>query len=83
MHPADIPTSTWATGLYVRNPLALTIPADAEPMRYRLRAGLYDRKSGGLFVHRRRRRCGRGGPGLGVAVGARAGPGRSASTVRR
>jgi hypothetical protein len=48
-HPSDIPTSDWATGLYVRNPLRLVIPADADPIQYALRTGFYDPESGELL----------------------------------
>ncbi len=39
-HPGGIPTSDWATGLYVRSPLKLTVPPDADPIQYALRLGL-------------------------------------------
>jgi hypothetical protein len=41
-HPNDIPTSGWATGLYVRNEWNLPTPADALPMQYVLRIGFRD-----------------------------------------
>lgn len=41
-HPGDIPTSDWATGLYVRSPFRLAIPAEAWPIRYDLHLGVYD-----------------------------------------
>jgi hypothetical protein len=40
-HPSEIPTSDWATGLYVRNPLRLVVPADTPPIQYVLRLGFY------------------------------------------
>ena len=48
-HPGDIPTSDWATGLYVRSPLKLTVPAHADPIQYVLRLGFYDARSGDLL----------------------------------
>ena len=48
-HPGGIPTSDWATGLYVRSPLKLNVPADADPIQYVLRLGLYDARSGDLL----------------------------------
>ncbi|RME49586.1 MAG: hypothetical protein D6796_04660, partial [Caldilineae bacterium] len=45
-HPADIPTSHWPPSLYLRNPLQLTVPAGALPIRYTLRVGLYDPQTG-------------------------------------
>lgn len=45
-HPSDIPTSAWATGQYVRNPLRLAVPADAPPIQYALRVGFYDAGTG-------------------------------------
>jgi hypothetical protein len=48
-HPADIPTSDWATGLYVRNPLRLLVSPGALPIRYKLRLGVYDRQSDDLL----------------------------------
>jgi hypothetical protein len=48
-HPSDIPTSDWATGLYVRTPLRLVIPDDADPIQYALVAGFYDPESGELL----------------------------------
>ena len=44
-HPSDIPTSGWATGLYVRNLLKLVVPEDADPIRYSLRLGFYDHEN--------------------------------------
>lgn len=44
-HPNNIPTSSWASGLYVRAPLRLVIPATASPIRYRLRVGIVEPKS--------------------------------------
>ena len=46
MHPSDIPTSSWAPGLYVRNPLKLTIPERIDPIQYALRLGVIDRSTG-------------------------------------
>ncbi|MCS7261003.1 MAG: glycosyltransferase family 39 protein [Anaerolineae bacterium] len=46
LHPDDIPSSTWPPTLYVRNPLRLTLPMDAPPVRYTLQTGLYLRSSG-------------------------------------
>ncbi|MBW7886052.1 MAG: hypothetical protein H3C34_26165 [Caldilineaceae bacterium] len=45
-HPDDIPTSHWPPGLYVRAPLRLRTPADALPIRYRLRLGVTDPDTG-------------------------------------
>jgi hypothetical protein len=45
-YPEEIPTSHWHPNLYLRNPLELTIPAEAPPIRYSLRLGLYDNQSG-------------------------------------
>ncbi|MFQ5578825.1 MAG: hypothetical protein ACE5G8_17750, partial [Anaerolineae bacterium] len=45
-HPANIPTSHWPPGLYLRHPLQLTIPPGALPVRYTLRVGLYNPQSG-------------------------------------
>lgn len=45
-HPADIPTSHWPPGLYLRQPLRLHIPADLAPIRYTLRVGLYRPEDG-------------------------------------
>lgn len=42
VHPEDIPTSGWATGLYVRNDLTLPLPADLLPIQYSVRVGFYD-----------------------------------------
>ncbi len=44
VHPNDIPTSGWATGLYVRNELSLPLPADLLPVQYGVRVGFYDPK---------------------------------------
>jgi hypothetical protein len=41
-HPSDMPTRGWPPGLYVRVPLALTVPADALPIRHDLRLSLVD-----------------------------------------
>ena len=41
-HPSDIPTTGWATGLYVRNEWQVEIPADALPLQYALRTGFSD-----------------------------------------
>lgn len=48
-HPNDIPTSGWATGLYVRNTWQLAIPADALPVQYALRTGFRDPATGELL----------------------------------
>ena len=45
-HPTEIPTSHWPPSLYLRNPLRLTAPAEAAPIRYQLRLGLYDNQTG-------------------------------------
>jgi hypothetical protein len=42
LHPSDIPTSGWATGLYVRNALSLPLPTDLLPVQYGVRVGIYD-----------------------------------------
>jgi hypothetical protein len=44
-HPSNIPTSSWAPSLYVRVPLRLIIPANALPIRYRLRVGIVDQQN--------------------------------------
>ncbi|MFQ5613285.1 MAG: 6-pyruvoyl-tetrahydropterin synthase-related protein [Anaerolineae bacterium] len=41
-HPDDIPTSRWPPGLYLRQPMTLSIPPDLPPIRYDLNVGLYD-----------------------------------------
>jgi hypothetical protein len=41
-NPEDILTSTWPPGLYLRNPMSLTLPADAPAVRYTLTVGLYE-----------------------------------------
>jgi hypothetical protein len=41
-HPSEMPTRGWPPGLYVRVPLALTVPADALPIRHDLRLSLAD-----------------------------------------
>ena len=48
-HPNNIPTSGWATGLYVRNAWELTIPAAALPVQYALRVGFHDPDSGEML----------------------------------
>src|SRR5690606_14648480 len=48
-HPSEIPTSGWATGLHVRNPLKLLVPTGAPPIRYALRIGVIDHESGDLL----------------------------------
>jgi hypothetical protein len=45
-HPNNIPTANWSPSLYLRNPLALRVPANALPIRYSLRVGLYNPQSG-------------------------------------
>jgi hypothetical protein len=45
-HPADIPTRNWPAGLYLRNPLHLPVAADAPPIRYEVKVGVYDRAGG-------------------------------------
>ncbi|MFN8495362.1 MAG: 6-pyruvoyl-tetrahydropterin synthase-related protein [Caldilineaceae bacterium] len=44
-HPNNIPTASWAPGLYVRAPLRFTIPPTASPIRYRLRVGIVEPRS--------------------------------------
>ncbi len=44
-NPSDIATSDWPTAFYVRNNLKLQIPADSDPIRYRLRVGFYDKQT--------------------------------------
>ncbi|HEY86036.1 MAG TPA: hypothetical protein G4N96_13090 [Chloroflexi bacterium] len=46
LHPNDIPTANWPPSLYLRNPLTLRVPANALPIRYSLRVGLYNPQSG-------------------------------------
>ncbi|MFC2046327.1 hypothetical protein ACFLTC_02260, partial [Chloroflexota bacterium] len=42
----DIPTTRWELGSYVRDEHRFQLPADLPPVRYTLRAGLYDPDSG-------------------------------------
>jgi hypothetical protein len=44
--PENIPTRNWPPGLYLRNPLHLTIPGDLPPIRYTLTAGWYNPATG-------------------------------------
>ena len=74
--PGGIPTSDWPTGLYVRSPLKLTVPPDADPIQYALRLGLLrpaHRRP--AAAHRRQRRPlrGRSASGSGPPTGAYAG----------
>jgi hypothetical protein len=48
-HPSGIPTSGWATGLYVRNEWQLPIPAAALPLQYALRIGFRDPTTGEML----------------------------------
>jgi hypothetical protein len=48
-HPNNIPTSGWATGLYVRNEWQLSIPDDALPVQYTLRIGFRDPTTGEML----------------------------------
>ena len=48
-HPNNIPTSGWATGLYVRNAWQLPIPTDALPVQNTLRVGFRDPDSGNML----------------------------------
>ena len=48
-HPGGIPTSDWATGLYVRSPLQLTVPVELDPIQYVLHLGFYDSATGDLL----------------------------------
>ena len=48
-HPNDIPTSGWATGLYVRNEWQLPVPAEALPLQYALRIGFRDPATGAML----------------------------------
>jgi hypothetical protein len=48
-HPGGIPTSDWATGLYVRSPLQLTVPLDSDPIQYVLHLGFYNSATGDLL----------------------------------
>ncbi|MCL4303264.1 MAG: hypothetical protein KJ077_46690 [Anaerolineae bacterium] len=50
VHPENIPTRNWPPGLYLRNPLHLEIPAGLPPIRYEVKAGLYDRQSNERLV---------------------------------
>lgn len=45
-HPSEIPTSAWQSTLHLRNPLKLTVPTGALPIRYDLRVGLVNRQTG-------------------------------------
>jgi hypothetical protein len=45
-HPENIPTRNWPPGLYLRNPLHLTIPPQTLPIRYEVNLGVYDREAG-------------------------------------
>jgi hypothetical protein len=49
MHPSDIPTSGWATGLYLRNEWQIAIPDDALPIQYALRIGFRDPATGEML----------------------------------
>lgn len=46
LHPGDIPTTHWPTGLHVRAPLRVNAPDGLPPMRYRLRVGIIEPDSG-------------------------------------
>lgn len=48
-HPNNIPTSGWATGLYVRNEWQVTIPQDALPVQYALGIGFLHPKTGEML----------------------------------
>jgi len=41
-HPENIPTRNWPSGLYVRNPLRLDIPANIPAIRYDINVGVYN-----------------------------------------
>ncbi len=49
-HPNDLPTSGWATGLYVRNEWQVEIPANALPMQYVLRIGFRNHETGEMLA---------------------------------
>jgi len=44
-NPSDIATSDWPTALYLRNNLTLHVPPNADPIRYHLRVGFYDKQT--------------------------------------
>lgn len=46
INPENIPTHSWPPGLYLRNPLRLTLPADLPPIRYNLTTGVYQPQTG-------------------------------------
>jgi hypothetical protein len=50
VHPENIPTRNWPPGLYLRNPLHLTLPAELPPIRYDVTVGIYDRSSGERLI---------------------------------
>jgi hypothetical protein len=49
-HPSDIPTSGWATGLYLRNAIQMAIPVDTPPIQYAVRAGFRDHATGEMLA---------------------------------
>lgn len=48
-HPSDIPTSSWATGLYLRDSFEMHVPADALPIQYAIGAGFRDPATGDML----------------------------------
>jgi hypothetical protein len=49
-HPNNIPTSGWATGLYVRNTWQVPVPADTLPIQYAVRATFRHPDTGELLA---------------------------------
>jgi hypothetical protein len=48
-NPSDIPTSGWATGLYLRNELKALIPTGAPPIQYAISVGFRDQATGEML----------------------------------
>ena len=45
-YPADLPTSTWEPGYYVRDPLKIQLPAGSPPGAYTVQVGMYSHEMG-------------------------------------
>ncbi|MDM8518836.1 hypothetical protein QUF64_02220 [Anaerolineales bacterium HSG6] len=45
-NPEFIPSRNWPTGLYLRNPIHLHVPADLPPIRYDVTVGVYNPETG-------------------------------------
>jgi hypothetical protein len=48
-HPSDIPTSSWATGLYLRDSFEMRVPDDALPIQYEIGVGFRDPATGEML----------------------------------